>query len=308
MDTPLLTAKESIELSDGRTLSYSAIGPHDGVPILYFHGAIGSPPQSDPALVDAIARWRIRYLMPDRPGSGGSDSQQERRVVDFARDTEELANALGLGRFSVLGVSAGAPYALACAAAMPGRVASTAAVSAIPPWFSPRRSHRTAPHYRLALMALLSAPRAIRAIADPLLSLAQDRPDLFRRLFAVAALGGDRDLLRTSEARELAARRFLGATARGSWPMIDDFLVCRRSWGFDLEQIRSEVHLWHGLRDPVIPIAYADETRRRLRHVWPRFIKAGHFLLRSRIGEVLRPLALAVGHELDPGMPDRLAA
>ena len=307
MDAPLLTAKEAIELSDGRRLSYSATGPPDGVPVLYFHGAIGSPPQSDAALERSIDRWRIRYLMLDRPGFGGSDPQPGRRVVDFARDAEQLADSLGLGRFSVLGVSAGAPYALACAATMPDRIAATAAVSTIPPDFSPRRSARTAPHYRLALMLLLSAPRAIRAIADPALALAQDRPDLFRRLFAVAALGGDRELLKTSEARELAARRFLGATARGSWPMIEDFLVSRRDWGFEPEEIGSEVHLWHGLRDPVIPIGHADDLRRRLPHVWPRFIKAGHFLLRSRIGEILRPLAKAAGDE-DPGLPVRLAA
>ena len=307
MDAPLLTAKEAIELSDGRMLSYSAIGPSDGVPVLYFHGAIGSPPQSDTMLEESIARWRIRYLMLDRPGFGGSDSHPGRRVADFARDTEELADALGLGRFSLLGVSAGAPYALACAAAMPDRVAATASVSTIPPGFSPLRSTRTAPHYRLALMALLRAPRAIRGIADPVLALARDRPELFRRLFAVAALGGDRELLRASEARELAARRFLAATSRGSWPMIEDFLVCRSKWGFDPEEIRCEVHLWHGLRDPVIPIAHADEVRRRLPRVWPRFIKAGHFLLRSRIGEILRPLAKAASED-DVELPQRLAA
>jgi pimeloyl-ACP methyl ester carboxylesterase len=119
MDAPVLTAKDAIELSDGRALSYSAAGRTRGIPILYFHGAIGSPP-TDRELEQAIERLGLRYLMVDRPGFNGSDPQPGRRVADFAADVRQLADRLRLPRFSILGVSAGAPYALACAAAMPG--------------------------------------------------------------------------------------------------------------------------------------------------------------------------------------------
>jgi pimeloyl-ACP methyl ester carboxylesterase len=308
MTAPLLTAKDAIELSDGRQLSYSVTGPTDGVPVLYLHGAIGSPPQSDPALEQAIEHWRIRYLMVDRPGFGGSDPLPGRRVVDFARDVGELADAIGLGSFSVLGVSAGAPYALACGAALGDRVASVAAVSTIPPGFSPRSSTRTAPHYRLALMTLRGRPGAIRATVDPTLTLARRRPAALRRLFALGAYGGDRELLKTDEAREIAARRFLAATARGSWPMIQDFLVCSSGWGFELADVAPRVHLWHGLKDPVIPVRSADAVRRELADVRPRFIEAGHFLLRDRISEILRPLASAVREHGRLRIADDLAA
>src|SRR5262245_49370372 len=124
MDAPLLAAKDAVDLSDGRRLTFSAIGPPDGVPILYLHGAIGSPPHGGPSLESEIARSKIRYLMVDRPGYGGSDMKPGRRVADFARDIEELADELGLGRLSIVGVSAGAPYALACAWALQDRVAA----------------------------------------------------------------------------------------------------------------------------------------------------------------------------------------
>jgi pimeloyl-ACP methyl ester carboxylesterase len=308
MDAPLLTAKDAIELSDGRRLSYSATGRPGGIPVLYFHGAIGSPPQGDEALEAAIERWGLRYLMIDRPGFAGSDPQPGRRVVDFAADVRELADRLGLARFSVIGVSAGAPYALACAATMPDRVAAVGAVSTIPPGFSARRSRRTAPIYRLPLMALRGRPRGIQQVTDPALSLARRRPVALRKLFALGAAAGDRDLLRTNEAREVAARRFLAATARGSWPMIEEFLVCCSPWGFELDSVAPTVHLWHGLRDPIIPIQHADAIRRELPQVWPRFIKAGHFFLRARIGEVLRPLATAAAEPERVGLSDRLAA
>jgi pimeloyl-ACP methyl ester carboxylesterase len=308
MDAPFLTAKEMIELSDGRRLSFSVTGPPGGTPVLYLHGAIGSPPESDSPLELAVARRRIRYVMVDRPGFGGSDPLPGRRVIDFAADLRELVDAMRLRRFSVLGVSAGAPYALAFAATMPDRVAAVAAVSTIPPGFSPRRSSRTAAHYRLALMALLSSPQMTRSLVDSALTHVRRRPALLRAIFALGAYAGDRDLLRERQARDLAARRFLAATSRGCSPMIEDFQACRRDWGFELRDVSLEVHLWHGLGDPVIPIAHADAIRRELPAVWPRFVKAGHFLLRTRIDDMLGPLVRAVSEPERPGFQDRLAA
>jgi pimeloyl-ACP methyl ester carboxylesterase len=307
MDAPLLTAKDAIELSDGRRLSYSATGRPGGIPILYFHGAIGAPPQADLGLERTIDETGIRYLMVDRPGFAGSDPKPGRRVVDFAADVRELADRLGLARFSIVGVSAGAPYALACAAAMPDRVATVASVSTIPPGFSPRHSRRTAPVFRLPLMALRRYPRRIQDVADTALGFGRRRPIALRRLFALGAAAGDKDLLSANEAREVAARRFLAATARGSGPMIEEFLVCCSDWGFDLHEVTPTVHLWHGQRDPIIPIDHADAIRRQLPEVWPRFVKAGHFFLRARIPEILKPLALAAKPE-SARATDRLAA
>jgi len=309
MDAPLLTVKEAVELSDGRRLSFSAIGPRDGIPILYLHGAIGSPPLRDTGLERVIAGSRIRYLMVDRPGFGGSDPHPGRQVADFARDIGELADALQLRRFSMLGVSAGAPYALACGAEMPGRVAAIAAVSAIPTGFRPRRSNGTALPYRLSLMALLGRPRSMRRTIDAALALALNRPRMLSRLFALGAAGGDRDILSDPRIREIAARRFLAAIEHGSAPMIDDYLVCCADWGFELGAVAPPVHLWHGVRDGVIPYRAAQRMGRRLPDCRPRFIKAGHFFLRSRIAEVIRPLAKAAATPSEyVGYTDRLAA
>ena len=306
MDAPLLTAKDAIELSGGRRLSYSVAGHPGASPLLYFHGAIGSPP-ADRELEEAIETLGIRYVMVDRPGFHGSDPQPGRRVADFAADVRELVDRLGFASFSILGVSAGAPYALACAAAMPERVAAVASVSTIPPGFSPRGSHRTAPIYRLPLMFLRGRPRAAQRTADSSLRFVRGRPAVLRRLFALGAAAGDRELLRANEAREIGARRFLDATARGSWPMVEEFLVCCSDWGFELEDVSSTVHLWHGVRDPIIPIEHADAIRRALPEVWPRFVESGHFFLRARIGDILRPLAAAARPAAD-GLGDRLAA
>ena len=60
-------------LHDGRRITFAAVGPDDGFPIVYCHGVIGSPRWRTPELDALTQRLGIRYLLVNRPGFGGSD-------------------------------------------------------------------------------------------------------------------------------------------------------------------------------------------------------------------------------------------
>jgi pimeloyl-ACP methyl ester carboxylesterase len=297
MPQPLLTARGEVELRDGRRLAYSAAGPRHGFPVLYFHGAIGTPAHRSDGLEAEIARSQIRYLMVDRPGFGGSDPLPGRRVGDFAGDVGQLADALGFERFSVVGTSAGAPYALACAWALPDRLHGAAAVSSIPPGLTPRAARGMDLRYRLPLFALGRWPRFVGRLADAAIRAVRRRPGLVGRVMSAGANPADRDLLADREAATTAARSFLAATARGAAPMIEDYLVvCHRGWGFDLRDALGRVHLWHGADDRLIPAEHV----RPLAAVLPNCVATftahdGHFFFRARIGEILAPLLPSEG-------------
>src|ERR1700694_3865256 len=109
-------------LADGRRLAYVETGPADGIPVIYCHGAIGTPLGRSLDLEAMMGELGIRHLAVSRPGVGGSDPVRRRSVAAFAADVRELADALAIERFSVVGVSAGGPYALAIAHEMPARV------------------------------------------------------------------------------------------------------------------------------------------------------------------------------------------
>src|SRR5439155_21285508 len=96
------------------------------------------------------------------------------------RDVVEAADALGIARFAVLGVSGGGPYALACAAKIPDRLTAAGIVCGVAPlddlrrygWAGERRAacalFRRAPWlasllYRAAAAPVLRSPR--RALA-----------------------------------------------------------------------------------------------------------------------------------------------
>ena len=123
-----------IRLRDGRRLTYQALGPPGGFPVLYMHGAIGSPRWRSPALDTAVEALGVRYLVVNRPGFSGSDPSPNRTVAGYAGDVEQLADAHGWERFAVIGVSAGAPFALAAAWRLPDRVVAAAAASPLAPW------------------------------------------------------------------------------------------------------------------------------------------------------------------------------
>ena len=66
-------------------------------------------------LEDAANRLGLRVIALDRPGIGYSDPRTGDRLLDWPADVAEVADQLGIERFAVQGMSAGGPYALACA-------------------------------------------------------------------------------------------------------------------------------------------------------------------------------------------------
>ncbi len=299
----MLTAKGHVVLRDGRRLGYSAAGPPNGRPVLYMHGAIGSPVRCSDQLAETISSLGIRYLMPERPGFGLSSVLPGRTVADWARDVDELADALGLGRFSVVGVSAGAPYAIACAALLGRRVAATAAVSAMPPGFAPGRARGMSLRYRAGLGILRAHPRASIRAGDRILEFLRRHPGLLARTLASGAPRSDRRLLSEGEARDTAVRSFFQAARRGVRPMIEDYSVCSADWGFGLSRVAATVHVWHGAHDHLVPLAAARWMASELPDAELRISERdGHFFFRSRLPEIFSPLVAP----LEESPPTRL--
>jgi pimeloyl-ACP methyl ester carboxylesterase len=65
---------------------------------------------------------------------GGSTPHPGRDVASAAADVASIADALGIGRFAVMGDSGGGPHALACAAVLPERVLATVCMSGPAPF------------------------------------------------------------------------------------------------------------------------------------------------------------------------------
>lgn len=106
--------------ADGREIEYVELGDPHGEPVVHLHGTPGTA-GSAALLEDAASRYGVRLLAITRPGYGRSTTTQP-GLASVGRDVGELARALGVDEFAVLGVSGGGPFALATAAALPARV------------------------------------------------------------------------------------------------------------------------------------------------------------------------------------------
>ena len=120
----------TMTLPDGRQLAYTELGSSSGPLVFYFHGAPGSRLELM-GLDEEFGRRDVRMVSPDRPGSGQSSPQPGRRRADWPVDVAALADHLGRQRFAVCGLSSGGPYAMACAALLPERVAAAAVVAGV---------------------------------------------------------------------------------------------------------------------------------------------------------------------------------
>jgi len=90
-----------------------------------------------PAALRLAGGKGLRLIGVDPPGYGGSTAQPGRRIADSATDARAIANALGITRLAVWGISGGGPIALACAALLPDLAFAACVFASLGPYGEP---------------------------------------------------------------------------------------------------------------------------------------------------------------------------
>jgi pimeloyl-ACP methyl ester carboxylesterase len=243
-----VVTEAELHLGGGRTLHYydtAADAADARLAVFWQHGTpnTGAPPEP---LFQAAAEHGIRWVSHDRPGYGGSTPRPGRDVASVAADVAGVADALGIGRFAVMGHSGGGTYALACGALLPERVQAVVCASGLAPfdaegldWFAGMTSSGAA--------ELRAATRG-RAALEQHLAVGEWDPEQFTPEDH-ATLAGP-----WSWFGVVVARAFEG----GLGGMVDDDLSYVAPWGFDPGQVRAPVLYLHGGRDRVVPGSHAE--------------------------------------------------
>jgi pimeloyl-ACP methyl ester carboxylesterase len=280
-------------LLDGRLLGYGERGAAEGLPVLDFHGNPGSR-LSFWGADDVIRQAGVRLISVDRPGIGLSSPRAGRRVADWAADVEGLADALGLGRFAVMGHSVGSAYAAACAHGLRERVTAAALVSPIIPLDSPGAFEELGKPGQWLLAR--DRPRTLRVSIRTLFLLARVAPSAARRVFGSRSTPAERAISSRPEvmARALASAR--ESTRQGADGLVEDMRVAILPWGFDPAEIRTPLFVWQGDHDSSIAEAWGDWWAENVASATLiRCPGEGHLLIEERIGEILATLASASG-------------
>lgn len=268
-----------LHLPHGRKLALRELGPPDAPPVFYFHGWPGSRLEPQAALSAGVSA-PLRVLALDRPGYGASDFDPDRTLAHWASDIAFVADTLRLKRFSVMGVSGGGPYALACAAKLPNRVASAVVVCGMGPSDTPGGISAMALHNRLMLRLGPRWPRIVRVLVGWALSRNRESVELLPRRLGRQLPPADRKCLQRPGIREALRATWREALRPGvNGALQDGFLFCR-PWGFGLDEVRVPISLWHGEADIIVPPAMGRHVAAQLPRCRAQFLWAeGHFSL-----------------------------
>ena len=248
------TNDRQIRLSDGRLLGYAEFGDPDGKPILYFHGAHSSR-LSGKVLAPVATKLNARVIAVDRPGFGLSDFKSGRQILDWPDDVIELADALRLNRFAVLGFSSGGPYAAACALRIYQRLTAVGLVSCEFPHNMEAADHSIVRLIRLFNLLAREAPSMMRLLLW--LGHVGARINLDRLMSQVATIFSepDRKIFARLGAGQGFIENYLESHRSGTRGAVWDMALVSSHWGFRLQDIPTGVCLWNGEADTAYPLA-----------------------------------------------------
>lgn len=284
------TSNQTITLADGRQLGFAEYGDPQGTPVFFFHGWPGS--RLAGAYIDpAVRKLHIRLISVDRPGRGLSHPQAKRTLLDWPDDIAQLADKLKLKKFSVIGISGGGPYALACAYKLHKRLHAVGVVCGlgpIVPFSQYEKSALSLPeklYYRvlpycmflMPLISYLTYMGMAHAYSWFTPWVARNKPASDKHMLSDPHLG---KLLRES------ALEGLRPPSPG---MSQDYQIYCQPWGFDLTNIKTQVFIWHGELDRNVPVWMARFLAQKIPHARATFYpEMGHFLFGKYAEEILR--------------------
>ena len=285
------TARQA-QLKDGRRLGFAEFGDRSGKPVILFHDLWGNRALRHPD--DAIlTRLGIRLIGVDRPGYGLSARNPERGIMDVVDDIMLLSKALKLEEFSVLGYSAGGPYALACAFRFPEIVRRCAVVSSLPPMDDPQGFEAIHPAYARLFQMASGMEALLRLLLRGLFVLdAQREPDQYLRELAALLPSVDQQILADPQLFNLRRSIWEEIRRNGSDPLVDEIVSLVKPWVFHLQSIRVPVDVWWGEADtfvaPFVGKRMSALIPEATLHTQPR---AGHLVLFSHWQAILERLA-----------------
>lgn len=248
----LPTTSELIR-TDGTVLRYCLYGRADGYPVVSHSGSPSSR-WKWPTLIESMRQSKLRLLVYDRPGYGGSTRRRGRTVADAAEDVRVLVDAHGWDRFAVFGGSGGGPHALACAALLADRVTRCAVLSGVKPG-DPDAPPRDEAALRSQLTKVAAEIMGRIDAGGPELPTepgppARDDPDAMARLRATFVEGMD------------------------GW--VDDSLAFAQPWGFELATIAMPVGIWRGTDDPHVSAEHSDYLLAQIATAQGHVYRGGH--------------------------------
>lgn len=260
-----------------RTVGFEDWGPADGRPVLFFHGGLHSRYFRHPESVTGV-----RLITVDRPGYGLSSPGP---LSGWPASMCALLDHLHIQRAGLVAHSAGARFALACAAADPACFPRVV-LAAPEPELANLDDHPLRPLFAV----IASDPQASRAVVEDMVSAGLG--DLDATVERHVGQYGLRRVETDPTLRAMYTRSLREAVRQGAAGIWSDGLVSSRPWPFDVSTVCVPVTVYGGRTDSL----FTMETVAELAATLPRVdelvaVDAGHDVPLVVWSEMLRRAA-----------------
>lgn len=246
-----------IETSDGTVWGYGREGRRGGRPVLVHHGLVGDG-AFGPIWGQIGEPAGLDWIMIERPGYGATPPMSMTCLSDWPAVIVPVLDALGVdGSFDVVGMSAGTPYAYACAAGMPERVGRVAIISGVPFIHAGGVLDGYPPEGRAAYARYKTASKA--QLRDEFRALCQQAVE------------------RVGQAGEIAADRMASALnavlAHDAAGPAREARLQAIEWGLEPSAVTCPVDIWHFRGDAMVPFEAARRSAEHLPNATRHFLE-----------------------------------
>lgn len=259
-----------VQLKNGCKLSYAEYGDPEGKPVLHFHGMPSSRFEGcNPANDEIAARRGVRIMVVERPGYGRSDFFTY-TITSWPDIVSGFADAMGMERIAVLGVSSGGKYAAACAWKIAARLEAAGIVSGNCPYHLPGARQTFSKMDRQLYWIADKASWVLQLGLKKIATDARQDPAGILSIFPDLS-EADKSAMARPEGQQEFGRMILGAFEHGPRGVARDWQLEARPWGFPLQDISIPVHIWHGEQDTIVPVAQGHLMAESIPHSQTRF-------------------------------------
>lgn len=277
-------------LKDKRKLGFAEYGKSDGFPVVYCHGSQSSRLEMHYDLSFALDN-EIRIITIDRPGHGISDFNPQGTILSFAKDVKELTEHLGIRKFSVVGMSAGSPFALGISYLFPESVHKASIISGFAPFNNESKKHLSK-EIKMMLGLAKSFPFLLKMLLRIQSKQLSKKPKKALESFLKIMSEPDQKILKNDQVIQVIENMFKEAFKNGSNGVayeVSHLLV--RDWNFNLEEIQVPVTFWQGEKDNNVPVEWAELMANKINQAdLKKYHEEGHLLIFKHAEEIFTNL------------------
>lgn len=245
-----------VKTIDGRQISYKLSGDPNGTPLVLLHGMGASASFTD-SLDSLFRRKKTFAISIDRPGTAESSYFVEKNIYSYIELLHTFIHTLTEGPFMLMGWSAGGYYAQAYSICYPEDVSHLSLISSAIPFMN-KKAKNLLPFRYQALLKLnnfipswtekLFKKTAHKLILNPDIILHKAMKFLSSPDFKTAS-----DPMIYSLFKRNAIESY---SQEGKGPYFDAMALANKE-EIPLKNIKIPTHIWHGLRDSILPTQFA---------------------------------------------------